>query len=111
MNIFNERLLITLHGACIQLNKILQLARVNSGIALIKKNFHNIEHDMKNGTETPIFLLSREGSEELKQYMMKLFKHYKRVSLETDIEATEILVGCEQNIRKLVNFELADNLR
>ncbi len=111
MDIFIELPLIALHGARIRLNEILQLARVHRAIALIKKDFQDIEHDMKNGTETPIFLLSREGSEELKQYMMKLFKHYKRVSLETDIEATEILVGCEQNIRKLINFELADNLR
>lgn len=57
--------------------EMLRLARIFRAVHLIKKDFKDIKHDSENGTETPLVILSEEGSL-LGKYMDSLIGHYEK---------------------------------
>ena len=59
------------------IGELLRLARIFRAIHLIKKDFRDIKHDSENGTETPLIILSEEGTL-LGKYMDSLIGHYEK---------------------------------
>lgn len=105
MDIFMELPLIELFDDR-NVDKIVEFARIHRAVALINKDFNDLEHDKFNETETPLVLLSYEGEENLKRYMLTLMELYQKRAAKFISSETRDFEKIISNIQSLVAQEI-----
>lgn len=84
-DIFFELPLIELYMKDRKIKDIVSLARIHRVLYQIKKDYQDIERDIKNQTETPLVVLFNERTY-LKKYMDAMVSHYERESMKFELE-------------------------
>ena len=77
MDIFIELPLIKIYGNRKEIEGIVDLARIHRALCIIKKDLIDIDHDIRQNTETPVVILSMEGENILRKYIDSIIKYYK----------------------------------
>lgn len=98
-DIFFELPLLELYGNDKRIKDIVSLARIHRAVHQIKKDYRDLEWDIKNHTETPIIILSKkEGS--VGQYMDAMMEHYEKESRK--FEPAHFSEGFRTTIERLM---------
>ena len=107
MDIFLELPLIEMGYDDIEIKEVVDLSRIHRALVFIKKDIGDIDHDLKNETETPILIIKNHNnyknivSEILNNYMIKANNHtglkYKEIIMDLVIEENNSLVEMLNN--------------
>lgn len=109
MDIFVELPLIELHGCKNHVKEITRLARIHRALYQIKKDFRDLERDLRNQTETPIVILSTEGKGELGKYIDAMIGHYEQEASNIGLDGHNS--GCHEiicRLKELISSEISD---
>lgn len=106
MDVFMELPLVELYGEDERVDALVSSARIHRAVALINKDYRDLQHDRENDTETPLVLLAAEGEEQLRVYLNAMMGHYEGKSHALVHSEDNDFSNLMSNIRTLVTQEL-----
>lgn len=116
IDIFFEMPLLRLYGEKINLQSILELARIDRILSLIEKDYHDVSHDALHETDTPVSIIFLHKNGDCINYLHQAANHFlktaRKKSLPADRRLRQIFENLseriEKNHRKIINLGNGD---